>query len=255
MDRLAFYRFLKRYIAPNVTHSQRLYRDALLAHLKTLPRWLDLGCGHQFTPDWAWVPDPDLLARLPRMIGVDGDFSSIKQHVSLRGRVLGNIEALPFAPASFDLVTANMVMEHVREPESVLREVRRILAPNGVFLFHTPNLAYPLVFAGSLLPEPVKRGLISFLDDRTEDDIYPTTYRTNTISTVMHLAIISGFEIESCGAVASDALTANLGPLSAFELLWIRATQWDILAGLREDLIVVLRKPGDQTPVATSAPQ
>ena len=169
--------------------------------------------------------------------------------------MLGNIEALPFAPASFDLVTANNVMEHVREPESVLREVRRILAPNGVFLFHTPNLGYPLVFAASIMPEPVKRPITAFLDGRAEDDIYPTTYRANTISTVMHLASISGFEIESCGAVASDALTANLGPLAVFELLWIRATQWGALAGFREDLIVVLRKPGDQTPVATSAPQ
>jgi hypothetical protein len=48
MDRLTFYRFLKRHIAPGVTHSQRLYRDA---HLKTLPRWLAPGCGRQFMPE------------------------------------------------------------------------------------------------------------------------------------------------------------------------------------------------------------
>jgi len=123
MDRLAFYWFLRRRILPALTHSQRAYRDVLLSSLKARPRWLDLGCGHQFTPDWAWLPDPDVVARLPRVIGVDRDPSSIKRHQSLKGRVLGDIAELPFAPASFDLVTANMVMEHVRHPERVLREV------------------------------------------------------------------------------------------------------------------------------------
>jgi SAM-dependent methyltransferase len=243
MDRLAIYRFLKRHIAPNLTHSQRAYRDALLAQLETRPRWLDLGCGHEFTPDWAWVPEPELLALLPRMVGVDGDFSSIRRHQLLKGRVLGNIEALPFAPASFDLVTANMVMEHVGKPESVLREVRRILAPNGVFLFHTPNLAYPLVFAGSLAPQWLKNALISFLEVRTEDDIYPTRYKINTPAKAACLGSAAGFQVESCRAVASDALTGRLGPLAVFELLWINATQWKALAGFRTDLIAVFRKP------------
>ena len=240
---LATYRFLKRCIAPDITHSQRVYRDLLLAHLKRRPRWLDLGCGHQFMPEWAWKPDVDVLADLPRLVGIDGDSAALKQHPLLSARVLGNIEAVPFAPESFDLVTANLVMEHVADPENVLREISRILAPGGAFLFHTPNLVYPLVFAGTLVPERIKKPLVSFLDGRAEDDIYPTRYKINTLARAARLGRAAGFQIESCTGVPSDALSARLGLLSAFELLWIRATQWKAMAGFREDIIAVFRKP------------
>src|SRR6266545_345773 len=237
------YRFLRRHIAPTLTHSQRAYRDVLLSNLEARPRWLDLGCGHQFAPDWAWVPDPDLLARLPRVVGIDGDLASLRRHSLLHQRVLGDIKALPFAPASFDLVTANMVMEHLPDPQRVLRDVARILAANGVFIFHTPNLGYPLVFIGSLTPERLKNGIVHFLDGRTDEDIYPTAYKINTLSQATHLGIAAGFTIESCSTVMSEALTWKLGPLSGLELLFIRATQWKPLAGFRNDIIAVFRKP------------
>jgi SAM-dependent methyltransferase len=243
MDRLAYYWFLRRRILPTLTHSQCAYRDLLLSNLKAQPRWLDLGCGHQFTPDWAWLPDPDVLARLPRVVGIDGDDSSIRRHQSLKDRVLGDIAELPFAPASFDLVTANMVMEHVRDPERVLREVGRILAPEGVFIFHTTNLRYPLVFVGSLTPQRLKNGIIHLLEGRAEEDVYPTAYKINTTSKAARLGTAAGFTIENCSAVLSGAVTWRLGPLSVFELLWIWATQWKPLAGFRNDIIAVFRKP------------
>jgi SAM-dependent methyltransferase len=40
--------------------------------------------------------------------------------------------ALPFEDASFDLVTAWSVFEHVSDPRPLLREVRRVLRPDGV---------------------------------------------------------------------------------------------------------------------------
>jgi hypothetical protein len=146
---------------------------------------LDLGCGHQFTPEWAGVPEPDLL----------------------------------FAPASFDLVTAN-----------------------GVFIFHTPNLGSPLVFIASITPERFTNAVVRSLEGRTDEDIYPTAYRINTTSKATRLGIATGLTVESCSAVMSDALTWKLGPLSASELLWIWAMQWKPLAGFRHNIIAVFRK-------------
>ena len=239
---LRIYWALKRWIVPDVTGSQFIYRDALVSHLKNRPRWLDLGCGHQFLPDWVGNPDRELLFSLPRMVGVDGDLQSIKRHALLRDKGLADIGHLPFSADSFDLVSANMVMEHVQDPARILNEVRRVLAPGGLFLFHTPNSSSPALAMGFHVPERLKKRLIGFLEDRSEEDIYPTAYRINTRSQVIGFGSTTGFDIESCRLVTSDAFTARLGPLALFELLFIKLTQWTIFQSLRPDMIVVLRK-------------
>src|SRR6185369_4369335 len=105
-------------------------------------RWLDLGCGHQFYPQWARIGSqaPEDLARRPSLLcGLDGDTESIRRHELISNRVLGNINGLPFRDASFTIVSANMVMEHIADPAATLREMQRVLAPGGIFLFHTTN--------------------------------------------------------------------------------------------------------------------
>ena len=231
---------IKRVVAPDVISSQVRYRDVLLLYLKSAPRWLDLGCGHQFLPDWAWLPDQNLLRSIPRVVGIDGDLESLRRHPFLRDRAGGDISSLPFRDGSFDLVTANMVMEHVHQPERVLREVRRVLAPGGAFLFHTPNRASPQICLGEGMPQGFKNRLIAFFEDRAEHDVYPTVYAINTRQAVIRLAASAGFQVQSCEMVISEAVTQVLGPLAIFELLYIRATQWDRLAGLRPDIIAVL---------------
>ncbi|MBC7714915.1 MAG: class I SAM-dependent methyltransferase, partial [Rhizobacter sp.] len=47
-------------------------------------------------------------------------------------------KGLPFADNSFDVITCMDVIEHLENPEFVLREINRILKPGGRFLFHVP---------------------------------------------------------------------------------------------------------------------
>jgi SAM-dependent methyltransferase len=48
--------------------------------------------------------------------------------------------ALPFADASFDAVLSCGVLEHVRDPDGSLEEIRRVLRPRGTFyLYNLPN--------------------------------------------------------------------------------------------------------------------
>lgn len=50
----------------------------------------------------------------------------------------GDIGALPFADAGFDLVMATDVIEHVDDDGQALRELRRVLSPDGAVLLTVP---------------------------------------------------------------------------------------------------------------------
>lgn len=50
------------------------------------------------------------------------------------------LEALQLPSASFDVVTLYDVVEHVPDPCALLREVRRILKPDGLLVLQSPNL-------------------------------------------------------------------------------------------------------------------
>lgn len=52
-------------------------------------------------------------------------------------------ENLPFAPGAFDFAFAENVIEHTREPAALIKEARRILAPNGMFAATTWNRISP----------------------------------------------------------------------------------------------------------------
>lgn len=67
-------------------------------------------------------------------------------NVSTRGhpQILGDGQSLPLRDASFDAVIATEVIEHVRYPYRLLREIRRVTKPTGRILLSTPNVATPV---------------------------------------------------------------------------------------------------------------
>jgi 2-polyprenyl-3-methyl-5-hydroxy-6-metoxy-1,4-benzoquinol methylase len=50
-------------------------------------------------------------------------------------------QAMPLEDESFDLVLLMDVIEHLKEPGMVLRDIHRLLKPEGVFIMVTPNLS------------------------------------------------------------------------------------------------------------------
>jgi SAM-dependent methyltransferase len=61
----------------------------------------------------------------------------------------GIAEELPFDDASFDLVTCQTLLIHVREPRRVIREMLRVLEPGGLLLAAEPNNRGPLLVQSS----------------------------------------------------------------------------------------------------------
>jgi 2-polyprenyl-6-hydroxyphenyl methylase / 3-demethylubiquinone-9 3-methyltransferase len=53
--------------------------------------------------------------------------------------VLGCAEVLPFADGSFSVLVCLDVLEHVQDLRATIREISRVLAPGGLFIFDTIN--------------------------------------------------------------------------------------------------------------------
>src|SRR5262249_48097649 len=105
---------------------------------------LDVGCG---VGHWG-----QLLARvLPqsaRVTGVDGDPLWVEKAAGrASARKLADrfhyqaavAERLPFADASFDLVTCQTVLIHTPDPGAALDEMIRVTRPGGLILAAEPN--------------------------------------------------------------------------------------------------------------------
>src|SRR4030095_5662242 len=57
----------------------------------------------------------------------------------------------------FDVVTAGEIVEHVENPGSMIRNLRRHLKPGGQLVLTTPNVFFGLHFAESFFASPYKR--------------------------------------------------------------------------------------------------
>ncbi len=113
-------------------------------------RVLDAGCGGGGMPlslaeETAWVVGIDLVDRFRDA----GTRLATEKSLSNLEFLQADGMALPFAPASFDVVLSHAVIEHVADAELYLRECHRVLRPNGwMYLSTAPYLS----FAGAHLP-------------------------------------------------------------------------------------------------------
>jgi SAM-dependent methyltransferase len=230
---------LQRRIAPGVEFSQRRYARVVQAHVTPDTRWLDLGCGHQLWPDW--IPGQHEAAdRAALLVGVDPDVSSVRRNRYVHHRIAAL--QLPFRDGSFTLVTANMVFEHLAHPADVLREIRRVLTPDGVCIFHTVNSRHWQTALGRHLPQRTKDLLVLFSEGRSSEDVYPTHYRINTRREIDALAGGTGFDVEEVQMHNTSAAGRILlfGPFVLLDLLWLRLTERPQLSNHRSNIIAII---------------
>ncbi|HET7419438.1 MAG TPA: methyltransferase domain-containing protein [Candidatus Dormibacteraeota bacterium] len=185
------YRERYRAIRPGWTSSGDQLEAIVRSHVTPSSRVLDLGCGRGGVVELIWR-DVRFAA------GIDPDAPSLASHRAAGMPVVRGVgETLPFVDSSFDLIVSLWVLEHLRDPAATLREVRRVLAPGGHFVFVTPNLRNPLMLAnriGKALPA-LQRRLVPRVYGRDEADTFPVQYRANTVDAVRALAGQSGLQI------------------------------------------------------------
>lgn len=190
---------------------QGIYRAVQsLAPLSADTQWLDFGCGNGG------------LVRFCRSKQVPA-FGFEEGAIVEKARAVG----IPIVPRaglrdqSFDVITAIEVLEHVDQPLDMLREIRRLLKPDGLFFFTTGN-ASP--YRGSLsswkyvMPEIH----ISFFE--------PETMRQALAST--------GFRVEFRGYVPGFMDIIRFKILKNLRIrnraVWERVLPWPLLSRLAD---------------------
>ena len=166
---------LQRKILPRLQWSQEIFGRRILETLHPEVRWLDLGCGKRLLCGGLEALESELV-RHP-FVGLDLCKENLLAQRSTRQLVVADANFLPFRDKSFDLITSNMVIEHVREPKVAFQEMYRVLAPGGTILLHTP-LANRIL--GKIMPRSLHVAIVRTSEKRHADDIYPTFYRANT---------------------------------------------------------------------------
>jgi SAM-dependent methyltransferase len=227
----------------DVTHPQVHYARFLLDHIQDVSTWLDIGCGRQIIPSDKMSESEQKLCfgSIPLLVGVDAD-EAILLHPVINARVIALCPPLPFRSGSFDLVTANMVIEHIQDPSLFLTEVHRVLRPGASFIFHTPNSRYYLTFIARFTPEWLKHKIVWYLEGRREEDIFRTHYSMNTPEDIIKLATANAFEVVELFVKGGDGTFGRLGPIG-----WLECFLLKLVASVRNgrynsNLIVRLRK-------------
>ena len=190
-------------------HSRRSAVDSagyLLPRLSAGMDLLDVGCGPaSITADLGERVAPG------RVVALDAASGALEAaRATLRERGLseqveltcGDVMALPFEDASFDVVHAHQVLQHLADPVGALAEMRRVTRPGGIVAVR--DAVYS---AMTWFPEPA--GM-----DRWRS-VYMATARAN------------GGEPDAGSRLLSWAREAGFADVSASASTWCHATPAD----------------------------
>jgi len=100
-------------------------------------RILDIGCGYGAYYERLIERHPDI-----QYFGIDLSEGMLRQHPAYEtGRLaFGEATQLPFANETFDVVMANNMLYHIPDVEAAIREVKRVIKPDGVMMAATHSI-------------------------------------------------------------------------------------------------------------------
>jgi SAM-dependent methyltransferase len=191
LDRQNQFRERYRLSNPAWRPATEVYADFVRTYLRPGMRVLDLGCGRGGLVEQLDYP-------LHLLAGVDADEESLREHrLRTLPRAAANADGLPFRARSFDLLFSSWLLEHLAQPARTLGEISRVLRPDGVFVFITPNKGYPLALLNQLAGwlGGWQSHLVEQLYGRVAADTFPTCYRANSLPDLLHLCSQSGLSL------------------------------------------------------------
>ncbi|MBC9821433.1 methyltransferase domain-containing protein [Terrabacter sp. MAHUQ-38] len=188
------------------SHGVRTAADSaayLLPHLRDGLHVLDVGCG----PGTITLDLAEAVGPTGHVIGIEnvtGPLAEAGRNAAARGDArtrfeLADVMALPYAAASFDVVHAHQVLQHLTDPVGALREMARVTRPGG-------RVAVRDVDYASMVWHPASAGMTRWLE----------VYR--------RLARLNHAEPDAGRHLVAWAHAAGLARLTPSASLWTYAT-------------------------------
>lgn len=87
------------------------------------------------------APEPALRKHLSRLFKEYMTIDLLMNNVNYRA----NLRNLPFKDETFDVVFASHVLEHIKEDDEAISEIRRIIKPNGFAVLPVPIVGYETI--------------------------------------------------------------------------------------------------------------
>jgi ubiquinone/menaquinone biosynthesis C-methylase UbiE len=116
---------------------EHLHRYALACRLASGVDTLDIACGEGYGTNL-------LASHAASVVGVDVSADAIA-HASQKYKrsglrfLHGSATAIPLPDGSVDLVVSFETLEHLREQDEMLRDIRRVLRPGGKLIMSSPD--------------------------------------------------------------------------------------------------------------------
>lgn len=210
------------------------------AYIPLSSRILELGPGPQPTQTTALLRE-----RADRLTGLDID-PEARSNRMLDGIEIYDGGRFPFGDGSFDAVVADYVLEHVRDPLSLCREVSRVLGPGGVFVFRTPNRWHYVGLSARWLSDRFAARLRRC--GERGGRIYSKYYRMNTPRKVRRLLRSAGLEPLQLRLIEKEPSYAMTSRALFYVCMWYErvVNSTELLAGLRANMLCVARR-GDSS--------
>lgn len=204
---------------------------------------LDFGAGRA-----AWFEDDKCLYRkslrtikgkVCKVIACDIDSVVLENRSVDETRTCRIGDPLNLTTASVDIIIADYVFEHVSDPSWLSKEFHRILKPGGWICARTPTKYNYVAIAARLLPNKLHRTALQKVQpNRKSQDVFPTTYKLNTITAIRRAFPIEYFDHGTYHYSAEPAYHFN--QTLFFQVM--RVLTWLLPKPLHGNLYVFLKK-------------
>lgn len=119
--------------------------NAIKSFIPKSSTFLDVGCGAGYSLMKAYTEFDCHIQGIDPEPGAHGVGRYTEDLWKERPIIQGHAESLPFPNASFDVVYSSHVLEHVDSENTAIKEMKRVLKPNGVLILGVPTASMSLV--------------------------------------------------------------------------------------------------------------